>query len=249
MSDVVEESRLDPEHFTLSDYGNVHITLPARSSVTAADVDAQLFEYVASAKRESGIMSVADIDDTWVQANFGTQGIASLTELRNAIKGDLERELNADYEELRFQRCMNAVLERLEGQIPPDAIDATVDASRSLYDSRLQAFGMTKGQYLHEQRLTEEEYEERLRDDVRDHMRLSVALDKFVEALGMTVGNNELTDYLTTDDPEAFVADLQRSGRVEEARQAAARVKAMRRVVETAVVEIEGGGGTEGDRA
>lgn len=239
MSDIAEESELNPEDFTLSDYGNVHITLPARSSVTADDVDAQLFGYVASANRDSGVVSVADIDDTWVQANFGTQGISSLTELRNAIKDDLEKGLNADYEELRFQRCMNAVLERLEGRIPPDAIEATVEASRSLYDSRLRAFGMTKRQYLHEQRLTEGEYEERLRDDVRDRMRLNVALDKFVEALGMTVGNHELTDYLVTDDPEALVADLQRSGRVEEARQAAARVKAMRRVVETAVVDIE----------
>ena len=61
-----------------------------------------------------------------------------------------------------------------------------------------------------------------------------------VEVTATTVPNAELTEYLACEDPARFLEELRESGKVEQARKAAARVKVMRRVIETAEVETEG---------
>ena len=84
--------------------------------------------------------------------------------------------------------------------------------------------------------MTLEEFDEKLHDDVVFQLKLNGALDKMIEATGTEVAKSELTEYLSTDDPDAFLAQLEETGRVEDARQAAARVKVMRHLVATAVV-------------
>lgn len=231
------EPQLDLDDFTLSESGSIRVVLPPRPVATDNDIDANLFEYVASAKKGSGIHCIADLDDEWVQANF--TDLSTTAELRASIKHDLEKNANVHYDNYKFQKCVDALVERLQGEIPENVVAAAVDASRAVYEQRLKGFGMTKGQYLHEQRITEEQYEQQLRDDVLDQMKLNLVLDKLIEAQGTTVADDELTDYLTCDDPEAFMAEIAEAGRVEDARRAAMRVKVMRGVVADAVVEVD----------
>ena len=87
--------------------------------------------------------------------------------------------------------------------------------------------------------LTPEQFEEKLRDDVVFQLKLNAALDKMIEATGTEVTPSELTEYLSTDDPDAFLAEIEANGRMADAQRAAARVKVMRSVVDTAVVETE----------
>lgn len=69
------------------------------------------------------------------------------------------------------------------------------------------------------------------------NLSLNVVLDKLIERQGLAVAKEDLTEYLSADNPEAFLAEIERNGKVDEACQAAARVKAMRQIVDTAIVD------------
>lgn len=139
----------------------------------------------------------------------------------------------------KFQKCSDALVARLEGELPADVVAANIEASHAQYEQRLKSFGSTKERYLREEHLTPEQFEEKLRDDVVFQLKLNAALDKMIEATGTEVAPSELTEYLSTDDPDAFLAEIEANGRMADAQRAAARVKVMRSVVDTAVVETE----------
>ncbi|RDB59896.1 hypothetical protein C1878_14585 [Gordonibacter sp. 28C] len=237
MEDTSTAPQLDLDAFTLASQDSVHVAMPPEPAASETDVDAQLFAYVAAAEKGSGIKSIADLDDAWVQSSF--DGIGTIEELRAGIKRDLERQERRIWDNLKFQKCSDALVARLQGDLPDDVVAANIEASQAQYEARLRLMGSTKERYLREEHLTESQFDEKLRDDVLFQLKLNVVLDKMIAAEGIKVEKSELTEYLSTDDPDAFLAEIEANGRVEDACQAAARVKVMRRVVETAVVETE----------
>ncbi len=231
--------QLDLSAFALSSLDSVRVVMPPAPVATDDDVDAQLFVYVASATNHSPIRSIGDLTDEWVKGQF--DGINTMAELRAGIKQDLERQGMVAWNNTKFQKCSDALVARLEGELPKEVIAANVEVSHAQYESRLRLMGSTKERYLREEHLTPEQFDEKLRDDVVFQLKLNAALDKMIEAKGIEVAKSELTEYLSTDDPDSFLAEIEANGRVEDACQAAARVKAMRHIVETAVVETEEG--------
>lgn len=229
--------QLNPDDFKMTNYEGLKLEMPQRPAATDQDVDAQLFGYLASSGMDKGL---AELDDEWVRDMFGGIGVSTMSELRASIKVDLNRQSRMDWDNLKVRLASEQLAGRLEGDIPAEVLDANVEASRGQYEQRLREMGTTKARYLADEGLTEEQYEQNVRDDVAFQLKLNMALDKMVEATTTTVPNNELTEYLACDDPERFLADLRESGRVEEARQAASRVKIMRRLLETAEVDVEG---------
>ena len=229
--------QLDLSAFALSSHDSVHIVMPPQPVATDDDIDAQLFVYVASATNHSPIRSIGDLTDEWVKSQF--DGISTMAELRAGIKQDLERQGMVAWNNTKFQKCSDALVARLEGELPADVVAANIEASHAQYEQRLKSFGSTKERYLREEHLTPEQFEEKLRDDVVFQLKLNAALDKMIEATGTEVAPSELTEYLSTDDPDAFLAEIEANGRMADAQRAAARVKVMRSVVDTAVVETE----------
>ena len=160
-----------------------------------------------------------------------------MEDLKASIKQDLEKTSRMGLENYKLQCCNDALIARLEGEVPEAVVTEAMEASRSMYDDRLLASGMTKVQYLRQEKLTEEEYEQKIRADVAYNLSLNVVLDKLIERQGLAVAKEDLTEYLSADNPEAFLAEIERNGKVDEACQAAARVKAMRQIVDTAIVD------------
>lgn len=223
---------LNPADFTLSDYDNVHIEMPLKPRMSEEDIDAQLFEYVASGGKK--LQSIADLDDAWVRANF--DGLETVADVRQAIKDQYDREIEYEYSDIKFRNCCDALIERLEGDMPADVVERNVEAMRASNAERLQAMHITFEQFLREEHMTSDQYEDKLRAETLYQMKLNVALDLMAEVLGVQVGNHEITEYLSAPNPQAFLDEIKEKGQVENARRAAKRVKVMRRVVDTAVV-------------
>lgn len=206
---------------------------------TAPQLDLSAFALSSySATNHSSIRSIGDLTDEWVKSQF--DGISTMAELRAGIKQDLEHQGMVAWSNTKFQKCSDALVARLEGELPADVVAANIEASHAQYEQRLKSFGSTKERYLREEHLTPEQFEEKLRDDVVFQLKLNAALDKMIEAMGTEVAPSELTEYLSTDDPDAFLAEIEANGRMADAQRAAARVKVMRSVVDTAIVETEG---------
>lgn len=223
---------LDPSNFKLSSYDNLSITMPQKPALSEDDIDAQLFEYVLSTN--GSIKSVAELDDEWVKSNF--DGLETIEDVREAIKEGFDRETEFEYSDMKFHACCDELVSRLEGEVDEAILGANVDALRESNKRRLDAMHISMEQFLREESLTPEQYENKLRDEALHQLRLNMALDLLAEALGMQVGNHEITNYLQTNDPQAFLDEIREKGMVEQARRAAVRVKAMRRAVDTAIV-------------
>ena len=106
--------------------------------------------------------------------------------------------------------------------------------------ARLEEMHIPFQQYLREEHLTQEQYDEKVRKETLRQMQLNVALDIMADVLNMQVGNHEICDYLSTPNPEKFLEEIREKDQVENARRAAVRIKVMRRAMDTAVIEEEG---------
>ena len=147
--------QLDLSAFALSSHDSVHIVMPPQPVATDDDIDAQLFVYVASATNHSPIRSIGDLTDEWVKGQF--DGISTMAELRAGIKQDLERQGMVAWNNTKFQKCSDALVTRLEGELPADVVAANIEASHAQYEQRLKSFGSTKERYLREEHLTPEQ--------------------------------------------------------------------------------------------
>ena len=226
---------LDPRDFTLNDYDNVHITMPVKPELSEEDVDAQLLEYARSTGVD--IQNVSELGDGWAQSFF--DGMSTIDEVREAIKNQYDNELEYEYSTIKFHACCDALLARLQGEVDEALLDANVEVAREANLRRLEEMHLTLEQYLREEQLSPDRYEQKLREEMLHQMRLNVALDLEADVLNMQVGNHEITEYLSSPDPEKFLEEIREKGMVEQARRAAVRVRTMRRIVETAVIDNE----------
>ncbi len=232
MADTRQFIELDPKDFKLNDYDNVRIEMPAKPALSEEDVDAQLFEYVASSGKK--IKGIADLDDDWVKANF--DGLETIDDVRQAIKDQYDHDLEFEYSDIKFRTCADALMDRLEGDVDEETLANNIEVMREGNAARLEEMHISFEQFLREEHMTPDQYEEKLRDEVLRQMRLNVASDIMADVLNMQVGNHELCDYLSAPDPEKFIAEIREKGQVENARRAAVRVKVMRRVMDTAII-------------
>lgn len=223
---------LNPADFKLSEYDNVSITMPEKPALGEDDVNNQLLEFAQSG--DATIMSVDELDDEWVKANF--DGLNTLDDVRQAIVDQYENELEFTYSDMKYRACCDVLISRLQGEIDPEVLKVNVKNMRENNLQRLESMHITLDQYLREEHLTLDQYEDKLRDETIYLLKLNMALDLYADVLGIQVGNNEITEYLSTPDPEKFLEEIREKGQVEAARQAAKRVKTMRRVLDTALV-------------
>ena len=236
MPETAKVIELDANDFKLTDYDNLRIAMPAKPTLSEDDVDAQLFEYVLSGGKQ--IQSIADLDDEWVQNNF--EGLSTIEEVRQAIKDQYDHDLEFEYSDLKYKTCADAIIARLEGEVDENTLEHDIDIARKSNLARLEEMHISFEQFLREEHLTVDQYEEKLRKDVLYQLKLNVALDLMADVLNMQVGNHELTEYLSAPNPEKFLEEIREKNMVEEARRAAVRVKVMRRAIDTAIVTEEG---------
>lgn len=212
------------------------IEMPAKEEIKEVDIDAQLFQYVASADKGSGIMGLGDLDDAWVQSMF--PNVKSLAELRQIIRASLQEENDIAWENLKFQRCADVLADVLGVEVSDSEIETALVDMLPGYEMQLRAQHLTKEGFMEQEGMTEEEFNARLKEDVAFRLRQEQAFELCAKVLEVSVEENEIGDYLACDDPEEFVAELKEVGKLEEARQAAANVKAMRKMMDLVFVEI-----------
>lgn len=230
---------VDLSQFQLADFEKISVVLPKMPPVVEEDIDAQLFEYVASAWRgdEKRMNKLADLDDEWVKDKF--PNIGTVAELRRIIREDLEKNAENSMQEMKIQECSKALVSFVEGDLPEGLVDSNVEPVRRECLQQLAASGSSLAKYLQRESMTFEQFEEKLREDVAYRIKLNIALDLLVKKDGVFVEDDKLTDYLMAEDPQAFIAEVVDRGMLEDARVAASRIKVMRQVVDGALVVYE----------
>lgn len=236
-NDESNGTTLNPEDFSLNLEGKLKVIMPPTQEIEEADIDAQLFSYISNAPKGSSLTSLKDLDDNWVQANF--PDFKSIAEFRDNLRFQLEREQNFAYESLKFARSTDVLINHLQGEIPQSVIDANFENMRIQSENTIHSFGETIPDYLRRANLSEDEYMEKIREETYHNLALNMALDLYATKEGISVSEDEITQYLSTDDPDAFLAEIREADKMDEARIAAARVKAMRHLVAEAEYVVE----------
>lgn len=227
---------VDLSQFALGDFEALSIMVPQTPQVVEEDIDAQLFEYVASAWRgeDKWMNKLSDLDDEWVKDKF--PNIGTVAELRNTIREDLEARANEAVLEYKIQECSKALVSLVEGDLSDELVEVNIEPVRRECMQQLAASGVSLARYLQKENMTSEQFEAKLRDDVAYRIKLNIALDLLVAKREVSVSDEEITQYLMTEDPEIFLAEVKDRGMLEDARIAAKRIKVMRTVVDEAHV-------------
>ena len=239
MTETDTAASIDASNFVLNLEEPIQVTLPPIPVMTEEDVDAQLFSFIANAPKGSALHSLEDLDDAWAQSVY--PGISGIQEYRTLIMKSGDQEHKHAYQNIKVARVSDALVDSLEGTITEQAIDSNFDQVRLRTEKAIHASGLSVPQYLKSRNLTEEEYLAKIREETEHDLALSIAIDLYIAQKGadVEVVDEEIVQYLMTDDVEEFMEELRTTGQLEAARAAAGRIKAMRHLIENAVVVIE----------
>ena len=105
--------------------------------------------------------SIDDLDDEWVKGNF--EGLSTIEDVRQAIVDDYERNLELEYSDMKYRACCDALVERLQGEVDEAVVASNVESMRQTNQARLEAMHMSFEQYLRDESMTPDQYEEKLR--------------------------------------------------------------------------------------
>jgi FKBP-type peptidyl-prolyl cis-trans isomerase (trigger factor) len=213
----------------------ITIKMPPIRETAPEDIEAVLFEYVATAPKGSGILTVSDLDDAWVHENF--EGFSGIEELKGNIKDQMDKEAQYDWAQLRYQRCAEALLETIPVEVSDQEIEEAYPQMMDRTVAEINASGVTVARWAEEHQVKREDFESQVREDTRQHIALGKALDKAAADENIEVSNHEIPDYLQCSDPDAFIKQLEEEGQLEDARIAAKRVKIMRDVLKNANIQ------------
>ena len=225
---------IDIDGFTLGLEGPLVIEMPPMPEVTSDDIDAQLFAYVANARQGSPITTIYDLDDAWASESF--PGINTMQELRSIIEEQIRQDNAYGYQNLKYARCADALVAALEGEIPQEAIDANLDEVRKQSEMTIRSYGESLPQYLSRNGLSEKEFEAEIVAETEHVIALNVALDILVRDSGEEIEEHELLLYLSVNDIDSFFDEARETGKLDVAKQAAARVKTMRALIDAACI-------------
>jgi trigger factor len=220
--------------FELALSGPLSIEMPPVFEVSEEDIDAQLFTHVANAPKKSGISGIKDLDDAWVAENY--PGITTVKELRHIIKKRIIQENNYVYQNTKYARCADALVAALKGEISEEAVAAGLDDTRRRSEMTIHSYGESIPQYLNRTGMSEEEFEAKLIEETKHDIALNIALDILVKQDDKEMTDEDLPKYLSIEDLDAFLTEVRQSGKLADAKQAAARVKVMRDLIETAKI-------------
>ena len=224
------------ETYRLVMEGPLKITMPPKPKVSEEELEAQLFSYIANAPKDSQLTTIADLDDEWAEGMY--PGIGGIEGLRNTIQAQIAAEQEYAYEAMKTALIEDALIARLEGDIPTALIEANKAEVRYKKEAAIHEGGKSLSQYLREENISEEDFDRKLDEETHHMVALTIALDTFSSDTQIEINENELSEYLYTDDPQGFLAELKEKNLVNEACRAAARVAALRKLRDEAQIEL-----------
>ena len=179
-----------------------------------------------------------ELDDELAKKSFGFD---TVSELRDAVKGEIEADKARTLPGLKEDRLVEAVGKQLDlEEIPENYQNQIFQELASEFLNTLQRQGLTLDTYLGARGIDMGSFLEDLRTQAADRARQSLALDALAKHLGLTVDADEVRaefEKANVGDVDAAIAEWTGDGRIPAIRESIKRTKALAWLVENAVVE------------
>ena len=177
-----------------------------------------------------------EVDDEFVKdvSEFDT-----LDELKNNIR-ERQAEANEKYAENEFETALlEALVEKLKGNIPEEMIDARVDEQINEFNYRLQSQGMSLDLYMKFSGMDMDGLRAAYKEQAEKTVKTRLALEKIVELEGITVDDADLdAEYEKLSAAYGMDVDqIKPMIPVEDLKKDIAAEKALNLIKEAAIVE------------
>lgn len=223
--------KVKPEVELLS-YDPVKITMPPLQA-TDAEVDAQV-DVLRRYYDPSGNGALSD------EEFCDKAGVESVDDLRRQVAEAIGKQRVAQEDDLKERRCIEALGERVHGEVPQAYINYTRDdILRDFYKS-LQRSGQTFDSFLAAQGATREQFDADVLAQATEIAAQSLALDALFAEKGFSVEEADIdAEFDAVPDSAAAKEQWAERGQIGVLREAIARRKATKWLVETAEVAVE----------
>ena len=185
--------------------------------------------------------NVPELTDELAKTAFGFEDVATM---RDAIKSELEQDKAAQLPQLKENRCVAKLAERLElEEMDEDYEQSVFTELGQNFLQNLAQRGMSLDQWLQTNGMTSEQFIADLHHQADDVARESLALDALARELKIEVTDEDVTaefERAGVDDVEASRAQFLAEGRIPAVRDSIRRSKACDWLVENAkVTEVD----------
>ncbi|MBE6468626.1 MAG: trigger factor [Coriobacteriaceae bacterium] len=184
---------------------------------------------------------IPELTDEFVKENFGFDDIAAM---RDAVKLELEADKTSKLPQLKENRAVSKLAERLELEKMDEDYEQSVfqELGQNFLQS-LSAQGMTLDTWLAANRLTSDQFVHDLHHQADDVARESLALDALARELKLEITDEDVDaefERAGVPDVKASRAQFEAEGRIPAVRDSIRRSKAVDWLVENAkVTEVD----------
>lgn len=179
-----------------------------------------------------------ELTDEWVKRMMPMYD--SVDELRREIRASYETQMLHQHELQVMSIAQTALAERLEGNIPDEAYEATANSIEMTLRNQLSQQGKDIDEFIQEQG-GEQNYRIGIMMQARQTLKCDYALDALFDHENLSITEDDINSAcsdLNPMNPQAVRAEMESSGRGFALREVAARYAASRYLVEHAKITV-----------
>lgn len=204
-------------HYTLTSYDPVSVEIEV-PSVTEEDVNGALRLTIMQAGGGPERMH----DDAWIREKF--DGIHGIAELKTAVRKELQLYSEQMMEQQKMTACASALAQRLMQRVPLDHIARTREAVEAAFYQSLEQSGVNEAMFLAQSGMSHSDLQFVFDQQAKETAEQDAAISAWADNRKLQVTDDEVYQILG-------IPNLSDVDDIEEARQAARKLKALSVVV------------------
>lgn len=178
------------------------------------------------------------VDDAWVQKNLPMY--ADLADMRAKIGAEQEKERRKYYEDYKRNTAANELAKRFKGSIPDEIYEGSMSETVQNMRQQVTRAGMKWEEFV-EKNGGEQQVNMMLMVEMRQNLVLGFALDAYYRHEGLMYNEDDLNEVcfqMSPQNPRAARMSMERNGFGYALRESAERLRACKRLVETADITV-----------
>lgn len=204
-------------HYTLTSYDPVSVEVDV-PNVTEEDVRGAL--QLAIMQEGGGPERMHD--DAWIREKF--EGMHSVEELKSALRKELQLYGEQMMEQQKMAACASTLAQRLMQRVPQEYIDRTREAVEAAFYQSLEQNGISEAMFLAQSGMSHADLQFVFDQQAKDTAEQDAAISAWADNRKLRVTDDEVSRLLG-------VPDLSDIDNIDEAHQAARKLKALSLVV------------------
>lgn len=177
-----------------------------------------------------------EFTDEWAK---DTMGFEDAADLRAKVSESIEQQKGDLLPRMKENACVAELVARFQGEIPESMAEEAEANLLQDFFGQLQRAGVNFDTYLMQQNMTADMFKADVKLQAQDEAKQQLALDAWARNKGIEATDEEITAEFVkagVEDPSGLEQEWRESGRLYLIREGVVRAKAMRDVLDTAVV-------------